>query len=65
MSTASEKSSCCDQTTCCGGAHDTVRLAESSEALKDIVRENGVATQRGAASGKITCGCGTTCCSVS
>ena len=63
MSSAIEKSSCCDKTTCCGGVHDTARPAESSAALKDVVREKyGEAAKRAAAGGKSTCGCGTACC---
>ena len=63
MSSAIEKSSCCDKTTCCGGAHDTARHTESSAALKDVVREKyGEAAKRAAAGSKSTCGCGTSCC---
>ena len=63
MSASMEKSSCCDQSTCCGGVHDTARPAESSAELKDIVREKyGEAAKRAASGGKSACGCGTACC---
>ena len=63
MSSTSQKSSCCDQTTCCGGVHDTTRPEGSSAALKEVVREKyGEAAKRAAAGGKSTCGCGTACC---
>jgi arsenite methyltransferase len=63
MSTAIEKSSCCDKTTCCGGVHDTSSSAEVSAALKDVVREKyGEAAKRAAAGEKSGCGCGTRCC---
>jgi SAM-dependent methyltransferase len=63
MSAPLEKSSCCDKTTCCGGAHDTARPAQSSTALKEVVREKyGEAARRAAAGAKSTCGCGTACC---
>ena len=63
MSSGLDKDSCCDQTTCCEGAHDTARIAETSVTLKAVVREKyGEAAKRAAAGGKSTCGCGTACC---
>ena len=63
MSTATEKSSCCDKTTCCGGIHDTARPAESDIALKEVVREqDGETANRATAGVTSTCGCGTACC---
>ena len=64
MSSNIEKSSCCDQTTCCGGVHDTARPAVASVALKEVVREKyGEAAKRAASGQKSACGCGTSCCS--
>src|SRR5262245_32333163 len=63
MSFALDKSSCCDKTTCCAGAHDTAHPVEPSATIQDVVREKyGEAAKRAAAGGRSTCGCGTACC---
>ena len=64
MSSAIERSSCCDKTTCCGGVHDSSPSTDASVALKGVVREKyGEAAKRASSGEKSSCGCGTSCCS--